>query len=127
MSKRGTNALRAASRIYFTNDDLQGENISNAEKAAGLSGNRIQQLAEYGGDVGGPVRNNRSGSGPASRETTFGSWRSTAFPDNGASTPRRREAMRRLGAATRLSFLYHRAEKVKTGRLPGRDRPPETT
>jgi hypothetical protein len=56
VSRRGTSALRASGRTYFTSDGLQGENISSAQKAAGLSGNRIEQLAEYGGDVGGPLR-----------------------------------------------------------------------
>ena len=46
VSKRGTGVLRAASRVYFTNDNLQGENVTSAQKAAGLTGNRITQLAE---------------------------------------------------------------------------------
>ena len=126
VSKRGTSALRAAGAAYFTNDDLQGENISAPRRRPG-SGNRISSspnTAAMPADRCGPIG---SGSGPAARATTCGSSRSTAIPDGGVINTVAARGDAQAGTATRFSFLYHRAEKPKTGRFAGADRPPETT
>jgi hypothetical protein len=127
VSKRGTSALRASSRIYFTNDDLQGENVTSAQKAAGLTGNRITQLAEYGGDVSGPVRADRLWFWAGASRNDVRQLSINGIPDVGAVNTAAARADAQAGTATRFSFLYHYAEKVKTGRFAGPDRPPETT
>jgi hypothetical protein len=127
VSKRGTNALRAASRVYFTSDDLQDENVTDAQKAAGLTGNRITQLAEYGGDVGGPLRTDRLWFWAAASRNDVRQLSINGIPDAGAVNTAAARGDAQAGTATRFSLLYHYAEKVKTGRFAGRDRPPETT
>ena len=127
VSKRGTSELRASSRLYFTNDDLQGENVTSAQKADGLTGNRITQLAEYGGDVGGPLRTDRLWFWAGASRNDVRQLSINGIPDTGAVNTAAARADAQAGRATRFSFLYHYAEKLKTGRFAGRDRPPETT
>ena len=127
VSKRGTSALRGAGRVYFTNDDLQGENISGAQKAAGLSGNRIQQLADYGGDAGGPLRADQLWFWAGVSRNDVRQLAINGYPDEGVINTVAARGDAQAGAATRFSFLYHRAEKLKWGRFAGADRPPETT
>jgi len=127
VSRRGTSALRAAGRTYFTNDGLQGENISSAQKAAGLSGNRIEQLAEYGGDVGGPLRADRLWFWGGVSRNDVRQLAINGYPDKGVINTAAARGDAQTGPATRFSFLYHRAEKLKWGRFAGADRPPETT
>jgi Carboxypeptidase regulatory-like domain len=127
VSKRGTNKLRGSSRVYFTNDDLQGENVTSTQKAAGLTGNRITQLAEYGGDVGGPLRADRIWFWAGASRNDVRQLSINGIPDVGAVNTVAARGDAQAGTATRFSFLYHYAEKLKTGRFAGRDRPPETT
>jgi hypothetical protein len=127
VSKRGTSAMRASSRVYFTHDHLQGENISSAQKAAGLTGNRITQLAEYGGDIGGPLRTDGLWFWAGASRNDVRQLAINGYPDTGAVNTAAARGDAQAGTATRFSFLYHYAEKVKTGRGAGSDRPPETT
>lgn len=127
VTKRGTSELRGSGRIYFSNDDLQGENISDELKAAGLSGNRIQQLAEYGGSAGGPLWKERVWFWTGTSRTDIRQRAITGFPDESLINTFAARADAQISTATRLSFLYHRGEKLKVGRAAGIDRPPETT
>ena len=127
VSKRGSNAFKVGARTYFSNDDLQGENISDDLRAVGLSGNRISQLGEYGADAGGPVWDNRVWFWTGISRTDVRQIAINGFPDEGDVTTIAARGDAQLDAATRLSLLYHRAEKSKAGRGAGLDRPPETT
>ena len=127
VSKRGSNAFKLGARTYFSNDDLQGENISDDLRAVGLSGNRISQLGEYGADAGGPVWDNRVWFWTGISRTDVRQIAINGFPDEGDVTTIAARGDAQLDAATRLSLLYHRAEKSKAGRGAGLDRPPETT
>ena len=127
VSKRGANALRASGRAYFSNDELQGENVSSELKTAGFFGNRIQQLAEYGGDVSGPLRPDRLWFWAGMSKTDVRQVAANGFPDDGSVNTTAARGDAQLGGATRFSFLYHRAEKLKEGRFAAPNRPPETT
>jgi hypothetical protein len=127
VTKRGTNDLHGSGRIFFSNDDLQGENISAEQAAAGLTGNRIMQLAEYGGDAGGPLWKERLWFWLATSRTDVRQLAINGFPDNSIINTLVARGDAQLAPSTRLSFLYHRGQKLKDGRAAGVDRPPETT
>ena len=127
VSKRGANALHASGRGYFSNDELQGENVSSELKTAGFFGNRIRQLAEYGGDVSGPLRTDRLWFWAGMSRTDVRQVAANGFPDDGSVNTTAARGDAQLGGATRFSFLYHRAEKLKEGRFAAPNRPPETT
>jgi hypothetical protein len=127
VSKRGTNALHGSARAYYSNDELQAENISDEQRAEGLSGNRITQLAEYGADIGGPLWKDHLWLWAAAARTDVRQLAINGFPDEGAVDTLAARLDAEISSATRLSFLYHRGEKVKDGRGAGPTRPPETT
>jgi Carboxypeptidase regulatory-like domain/TonB dependent receptor/TonB-dependent Receptor Plug Domain len=127
VTKRGSNDLHGSGRIFFSNDDLQGENITNEQAAAGLTGNRIMQLAEYGGDAGGPLWKERVWFWLATSRTDVRQLAINGYPDNSIINTLATRGDAQLAPSTRLSFLYHRAQKLKDGRAAGLDRPPETT
>ena len=127
VSKRGANALRASGRAYFSNDELQGENVSSELKVAGFFGNRIRQLAEYGGDVSGPLRTDRLWFWAGVSKTDVRQVAANGFPDVGSVNTIAARGDAQAGGATRFSFLFHRAEKLKEGRGAAPNRPPETT
>ena len=126
-SKRGGSELRASSRVYFSNDHLQGENVTSALQADLQTGNRITQLAEYGGDAGGPLRTDRLWFWAGASRNDVRQLAINGIPDEGAINTVAARGDAQAGTATRFSLLYHYAEKVKSGRFAGRDRPPETT
>ena len=127
VSKRGGNVLRASTRAYFSNDDLQGENVSSEQRVAGFFGNRIQQLAEYGGDVSGPLRADRLWFWVGVSRTDVRQVAANGFPDAGSVNTMAARGDAQASGATRLSFFFHRAEKLKHGRGAAPNRPPETT
>jgi len=60
ITKSGGNTLRGSGRFYRTNQRFEANNISNAQRdlnAAG--GNPIQNIDDYGFEVGGPIIKNR--------------------------------------------------------------------
>ena len=61
--KSGSNTPHGSTRIYFENEDLQADNLSDALAASigGTSGkgNRMHQYKDYGFELGGPILKNR--------------------------------------------------------------------
>ena len=60
ITKSGGNSLRGSTRFYDTNQKFENNNITNAQRdlnAAG--GNPIQDIQDYGFELGGPIVKNR--------------------------------------------------------------------
>ncbi len=61
--KSGSNTPHGSTRIYFENEDMQANNLSDTLKASigGTTGkgNRMHQYKDYGFELGGPVVKNR--------------------------------------------------------------------
>ena len=57
--KSGTNNFHGTGRVFYENKDLQGTNLPSdlEDTLGGVSGkgNRLDQYADYGGEVGGPI------------------------------------------------------------------------
>ena len=127
VTKRGTNAWRGLGRLYFANDDLQQENLPSSLQTRGLTGNRVRQIAEYGGDVGGPLRKDRVWLWAAAARNDIRQIAFTGFPDDSVLNSFSAKADAQLARANRFSFFLHRTEKLVSGRFAGVTRPPETT
>ena len=127
VTKRGTNAWHGLGRLYFTNDDLQQGNLPSSLQTGGLTGNRVNQIAEYGGDLGGPVKKNRVWVWGAAARNDIRQFAFTGFPDDAILNSVSAKTDAQLTAADRFSFFLHRTEKLVTGRFAGVLRPPETT
>ena len=57
VTKSGTDKFRGSSRFYVTDKSLEGQNITDAQRAQGASsGNPIQNIKDYGVEMGGPAQ-----------------------------------------------------------------------
>jgi hypothetical protein len=57
VTRSGTNRLKGSWRLYNTNEKFQDDNVTADIKAAGAgSGNPIQNINDFGFEVGGPIR-----------------------------------------------------------------------
>jgi hypothetical protein len=127
VTKRGTNAYRGTARTYFTNDALQSSNVPGEFAALGFRGNGIRQIAEYGGDVGGPLLRDRLWFWGAWAKNDIRQVAITGRPDNTELKNTSAKVNSRLSAQNDFNFFFYRGEKVKIGRNAGVTRPPETT
>ena len=129
--KSGTNQYHGSLRAYFANEGLQGNNLSAtlAESIGGETkhGNRMEQYADYGVEVGGPLIENRLWAWGSMGETDI---RLRTLIDTGDRTTLTNRALKVQGQATdglRLGFTHFNGAKVKLGRNAGPTRPDETT
>ena len=61
VTRSGTDALRGSGRVYVTDDKLEDDNITTELKEQGAgSGAPIQNIKDYGVEIGGPIRKGRA-------------------------------------------------------------------
>jgi hypothetical protein len=129
--KSGSNTPRGSTRVYFSNEDMQANNMP-ADLAASIGGrsgkgNRTDQYADYGFELGGPIVRDKL--------WAWGSWGKTdvrirTLTDVLDRTILENTAFKAQGQATdalRASFTFFRGDKLKFGRGASATRPDETT
>jgi hypothetical protein len=129
--KSGTNTPHGSARVYFSDDKWQANNLSSELKTliGGKTGkgNRTDQYADYGGEVGGPIMKDK-----------WWGWVSYGKTDVRILTlnnVRDRTILKNVGAKTqaqfndqwRAGFTYFLGDKIKNGRGASATRPQETT
>jgi hypothetical protein len=61
VTKAGTDTLRASGRLYDTNQRFESQNVTDALRTQGAgAGNPIQDIKDYGFEVGGPIKPGRA-------------------------------------------------------------------
>jgi len=61
VTKSGTDHFKGSSRYYVTDDRLESQNITDAQRQQGASsGSPIQNIKDYGIEVGGPIKKGRA-------------------------------------------------------------------
>jgi hypothetical protein len=61
VTKSGTDRFKGSSRFYATDKSLEGQNITDAQRNQGASsGNPIQNIKDYGIEVGGPIKKGKA-------------------------------------------------------------------
>jgi hypothetical protein len=61
VTRSGTDNLRGSGRVYLTDEEFQDDNITDELRAQGAgSGAPIQNIKDYGFDVGGPIKRGRA-------------------------------------------------------------------
>jgi hypothetical protein len=61
VTRSGTDQLRGSGRVYVTDEKFQDDNITDELRAQGAgSGAPIQNIKDYGFDVGGPIKRGRA-------------------------------------------------------------------
>ena len=129
--KSGTNQYHGSLRGYFANEGMQRNNLSDdlAESIGGETkkGNRMEQYADYGFEVGGPLVRDRLWAWGSLGETDI---RLRTLIDTADRTTLTNRALKVQGQVTdglRLGFNHFNGAKIKLGRNAGPTRPDETT
>jgi hypothetical protein len=61
VTKSGTDRFKGSSRFYATDKSMESQNITDAQRNQGASsGNPIQNIKDYGIEVGGPIQKGRA-------------------------------------------------------------------
>src|SRR5688572_16566645 len=128
--KTGSNTLSGTAHFYGAGENLQSTNLPDELlPLAGPSGkgNRMQDLTDFGFDLGGPIVRNKWWAWGS-----YGRTDSTLFTLNGDPDATKLENIAfktsaQLTTAIRPEFLFFRGNKVKNGRGASPLRAPETT
>ena len=129
--KSGTNNYHGSMRGYFADEGWQRNNLSTelSDSIGGQTGkgNRMEQYADYGFEVGGPLIEDRLWAWGSLGETDI---RLRTLIDTPDRTTLRNRALKVQGQVTdgvRLSFNHFNGAKVKMGRGASPTRPDPTT
>lgn len=129
--KSGTNNLRGSARVYFENESMQGNNMDPALATALGSpngkGNRTEQYADYGFELGGPILKNRLWAWGSLGRTDVRVLTIKQTPDKTVLQNRALKVQAQASSNIRGSFTYFYGNKLKYGRDASATRPPETT
>ena len=124
ITRRGTNAIHANARGYFTNDSLEASNVpaelqTGATPVTPATADHTTQISDYGFDVGGPILVDRAWFyGSYSTQDVRLYRRSSSTVDK---TLLRDPELKLNWQATRkdtLSFLFFNGSKIKDNRSP---------
>ncbi len=138
VTKRGGTSWRGSTRFYITDGNWQLRNVgdpdtgdltgnfSDDELYPGYIGNSIQNIKDWGGEVGGPIVSNRAfvwaSYGKQDIKQSVG-----ISPDNTQLKHWHAKANFHIGDKAVLNYTFVHADKTKQGRGASASRPPETT
>ncbi len=137
VTKRGGNNWRGSARYYLTDSSLQSDTVADRdgnltgafasnELFPGYIGNAIDNIKDWGGELGGPVVRDRffvwAAYGKQDIKQFVG-----ASPDNTQLTNIHAKGNLHLGDKLVVNYTWIRPEKTKQGRGASATRPPATT
>ena len=129
--KSGSNIFHGSGRTYYEDKGLQSTNLPDdlKESLGGASGkgNRIDQYADYGGELGGPILKNRLWAWGSAARTNVTILTLDGVPDKTTLTDLSFKANGQISPRWRANFTFFSGNKQKDGRGAGPFNPPETT
>ena len=137
--RSGTNTYKGSGRYYFENNGLQSNNVTGGDLVGILgSYNRMKDMKDFGGELGGPIVKNRLFAWAAYGKSSPKLQIFTKDANNPTSylqTAKDETILENISAKVtgevnnrvRLSFTYFRGNKEKEGRGASATRPDETT
>ncbi len=127
VTKRGTNDFHGQGRVYFGNHNLESTNLPASLVGTPLVGNRVNQTADYGGDIGGPIVKNKLWFWGAASKNDIRNQSILGNPDNTLLKDQAAKVDFQPIEQNHFNFFFLRGAKEKFGRNAGITRPPETT
>jgi len=127
ITRRGGNKFQVIGRTFYTDDKLQGDNRTQELKDLDYVGNQINQIMDYGLQVGGPIKKDRLwfwlGYGVQDiRHLTI-----TGYPDETKLEGINAKLNFQISRNNRAELAYIYNTKVKFGRGASATRPPEAS
>jgi len=129
--KSGTNTWHGSARGYFENESMQWNNMDPAiAEALGSptgQGNRMNQYADYGFEVGGPILKDRLWAWGSLGKTDVRLLTIKQTPDRTILNNRGLKVQAQANKNIRAGFTYFFGDKNKYGRQASATRTPPTT
>jgi len=127
ITRRGGNRFKGMARFFFANDDLQADNRTEEIKAIPYVGDRINQIMDYGFQLGGPILKDRLwfwlGTGVQdTRKLTI-----AGYPQDYKLYNFNGKLNAQLGARNRAELAFYVPLKYAYGRGASATVPPEAT
>lgn len=127
VTRRASNNFKGVGRIFWTGKQLQGNNLTDELIAAGLKGDRIQQIMEYGIQGGGPIYKNKLWSWFGVGVQDIRRLAINDTPDNCKIPGFNLKLNWQLNQKNVLEFVVILTRKLNPGRDASATRPRETT
>ncbi len=157
VTRSGSNVFKGTGRVGYDGSQMQSNNVNRALFESGgsstrpLSGAPLKYYAEYGGELGGPIRRNRlwwwgalaqqkinssvlgffketpECSPPPSDYEHLKDTQACLHDDKTQLTNANGKLNYQLNAANKLAFLYNFSDKTRNTRGANSTHPPETT
>ena len=126
VTKRGTNSVHGSARFYLANHDVQWNNVTPEDQAQGvrLGGNRINEVQEYGVELGGPLWQDRLWAWGAAGRSQINLFSAQGAPDNTKLIDYNAKINFQLFDSTSLAGVFSEGNKEKIGRNVSFNRPP---
>ncbi|HWZ86143.1 MAG TPA: carboxypeptidase regulatory-like domain-containing protein [Thermoanaerobaculia bacterium] len=126
VTKRGTNEVHGSARYFLANKDLQWDNVTAADQAQGVTdgGNRINEIQDYGIEVGGPLIQDRLWAWGAAGRNQINLFNAQGNPDNTTLIDYNAKINLQLFDSTSLAGAFSNGNKEKFGRNVSFNRPP---
>ncbi len=132
VTKRGTNTLKGSARFLYASANWQSDNTPESSSALGLQTNSTRFIREYGGELGGPLIEDRLFLWAAGARqdislspTTFDSTE-VPVPETATLEPWSAKLTAQISSPNSLTFFYQRSDRSQYGTEVAFDRPPET-
>ncbi|HYK41259.1 MAG TPA: TonB-dependent receptor [Thermoanaerobaculia bacterium] len=126
VTKRGTNDIHGSARVFLTPKYWESHNVTAEAIADGYGGgNRIDQIQDYGVEVGGPIIKDRLWAWGAYGRNQI-DLLINGSPDRTTLEDKNAKINAQILDGTALTASYTAGDKIKTGRSVGTTRPPET-
>jgi hypothetical protein len=116
VTKRAGNRWEGNASYFYAGDSLQGDNTPDELAAIGAKSNRLDEVKDYGFDVGGPIIKDRLFAWGAYRKNEIGLITVANLPDFTELEDFNFKANMNWNAANESQFGYFKGEKTKTGR-----------
>jgi len=132
VTKRGTNALKGSARYFYASANWQSNNTPQESVDLGLQSTSTRFIREYGGDLGGPILQDRLWLWAAGSRQDISLNPATFHPDEvsyPATTilePWSAKLNAQISNANSAALYYLRSGRFESGVGVAPDRPPET-
>jgi hypothetical protein len=116
VTKRAGNKWEGNGSFYFVNDSLQGDNTPDELAAIGAKSNRLDEVKDYGFDIGGPIMKDKLFAWGAFHKNDIGLITVANLPDTTHLEDYNFKANMNWNSANESQFGYFKGEKTKSGR-----------
>ena len=132
VTKRGTNTLKGSARFLYASANWQSDNTPDSSSALGLQTNSTRFIREYGGELGGPLIEDRlflwaaGARQDISLSPTTSSPGEIPVPQSTTLEPWNVKLTAQISSPNTLTLFYQRSDRSEFGTEVLPDRPPET-